>query len=64
MKPARRRAFLGLGSNLGDRLSHLRAAVAARQNTFHRNSNLGTGSGYSNGTGYVMGKGWSVIYDD
>ncbi|HJL75868.1 MAG TPA: 2-amino-4-hydroxy-6-hydroxymethyldihydropteridine diphosphokinase [Acidimicrobiales bacterium] len=29
MKPARRRAFLGLGSNLGDRLSHLRAAVAA-----------------------------------
>ncbi|MBC8365486.1 MAG: 2-amino-4-hydroxy-6-hydroxymethyldihydropteridine diphosphokinase [Actinobacteria bacterium] len=29
MKPARRRAFLGLGSNLGDRLAHLRAAVAS-----------------------------------
>ena len=29
MKAARRRAFLGLGSNLGDRLGYLRAAVAA-----------------------------------
>ena len=29
MKPAHRRAFLGLGSNLGDRLGYLRAAVAA-----------------------------------
>jgi 2-amino-4-hydroxy-6-hydroxymethyldihydropteridine diphosphokinase len=29
MRAAPRRAFLGLGSNLGDRLGHLRAAVAA-----------------------------------
>ena len=27
MTPARRRAFIGLGSNLGDRRAHLRAAI-------------------------------------